>query len=104
MENRIFHLDMDCFFVSVETLFNPLIKAKPAIVAGRNKKGVVSSANYEARKFGIRSAMPVKIALKIYPNLIIANHHMDEYVKYSQNIYKLLSEKIKRVEESSIDE
>lgn len=104
MENKIFHLDMDCFFVSVEILLNPSLKGKPVIVGGRNKKGVVSSASYEARELGIHSAMPVAIALKIYPRLLIANHHMDEYVKYSHLINKLICQKIKNVETGSIDE
>lgn len=104
MENRIFHLDMDCFFVSIEVLLNPSLKGKPVIVGGRNKKGVVSSASYEARELGIHSAMPVVIALKICPKLIIADHHMDEYIKYSHLISNLINKKIKNIETGSIDE
>lgn len=104
MVNRFFCLDMDCFFVSVEISLNPSLKGKPVVVGGRNGHGVVSSASYEARALGIKSAMPIITALKIYKQLIITDHHMDMYVKISNQIHNLLSSVIKNIEQGSIDE
>lgn len=104
MKYNIFHLDLDCFFASVETIKKPFLENKPMVVGGRNKKGVVSSANYEARKYGIKSAMPLHIAKKICKSLIIEDLHIEEYQSISSQIYSLLKSMLKFVEVGSIDE
>ncbi len=104
MEYIIFHIDMDSFFASIEENKNIKFKNKPLVVGGRGKRGVVSSANYVARELGIKSAMPISKALKIYPKLIIADAHFEDYSYYSFAIYSFLKTITKLVEIGSIDE
>ncbi len=101
----IFHVDMDAFFVSVEELFDPSLKGKPVVVGGqRNERGVVSAASYEARKFGIHSAMPLRTAAKLCPQAIFVNGHLDRYRQASQQVYGVLNSFSPLVEMASIDE
>lgn len=106
--NNIFHIDMDAFFVSIEILKNKNLEKKPIAVGGNKKEGIISSANYMARSFGVRSAMPLFIAKKICPDLIIVNinqEKMETYNNISKNIFKMLKRNItSKVEIGSIDE
>jgi DNA polymerase-4 len=105
LPRTIFHVDMDAFFVSVEELFDPSLKGKPVIVGGqRNERGVVSAASYEARKFGVHSAMPLRTAAKLCPQAIFVNGHLDRYREASQQVYCVLNSFSPLVEMASIDE
>jgi DNA polymerase-4 len=101
----IFHVDMDAFFVSVEELYDPSLKGKAVVVGGqRHERGVVSAASYEARKFGVHSAMPLRTAAKMCPQAIFVDGHPDRYREYSEKAYKVLASFSPQVEMASIDE
>jgi DNA polymerase-4 len=101
----IFHVDMDAFFVSVEELFDPSLKGKAVVVGGqRDERGVVSAASYEARKFGVHSAMPLRTAAKQCPHAIFVNGHPERYHECSQKVYKVLGMFSPQVEMASVDE
>jgi DNA polymerase-4 len=101
----IFHVDMDAFFVSVEELFDPSLKGKAVVVGGqRDERGVVSAASYEARKFGVHSAMPLRTAAKICPHAIFVDGHPDRYRECSEKVHKVLTTFSPLVEMASIDE
>jgi DNA polymerase-4 len=101
----IFHVDMDAFFVSVEELFDPSLKGKAVVVGGqRDERGVVSAASYEARKFGVHSAMPLRTAAKQCPHAIFVNGHPERYRECSQKVYKVLGMFSPQVEMASVDE
>jgi DNA polymerase-4 len=101
----IFHVDMDAFFVSVEELFDPSLKGKAVVVGGqRDERGVVSAASYEARKFGVHSAMPLRTAAKMCPQAIFVNGHPERYRECSEQVYKVLDAFSPQVEMASIDE
>ncbi|MGD9158528.1 MAG: DNA polymerase IV [Desulfobacteraceae bacterium] len=100
----IIHLDMDAFYPSVEILDNPELKGKPVIVGGSSKRGVVSSASYEARKFGVHSAQPIAQALKLCPKGIFLPVRMDRYKELSDKIFEIFHRFTPLVEPLSIDE
>ena len=101
----IFHVDMDAFFVSVEELFNPELKGKAVVVGGqRDERGVVSAASYEARKFGVHSAMPLRTAAKLCPQAIFVNGHPDRYRECSEKVHSVLTSFSPQVEMASIHE
>src|SRR5260221_360145 len=101
----IFHVDIDAFFVSVEELYNPELKGKAVVVGGqRGERGVVSAASYEARKFGVHSAMPLRTAAKLCPHAIFLNGHPDRYRESSQKARAVLEDFSPAVEMASIDE
>ena len=101
----IFHVDMDAFFVSVEELFDPSLKGKAVVVGGRpNERGVVSAASYEARKFGVHSAMPLRTAAKLCPHAIFVEGHPTRYRDASEQVYSVLNRFSPLVEMASIDE
>src|SRR5215471_16022536 len=105
VERLIFHVDMDAFFVSVEELFNPALKGKAVVVGGqRDERGVVSAASYEARKFGVHSAMPLRTAAKQCPHAIFVDGHPERYRECSEKAYKVLGRFTPQVEMASIDE
>ncbi|MFZ0800736.1 MAG: DNA polymerase IV [Terriglobales bacterium] len=101
----IFHVDMDAFFVSVEELFDPGLKGKAVIVGGqRDERGVVAAACYEARKFGVHSAMPLRTAAKLCPHAIFVDGHRHRYLEYSEKVHAVLTTFSPLVEMASIDE
>ena len=100
----ILHIDMDAFFAAIEQRDNPALKNKPVIVSGHSKRSVVSTASYEARKFGIRSAMPVFQAKQRCDHLIIVPGDMKKYRANSNKIMEILSDYSPLVEQVSIDE
>ncbi|CCK80390.1 DNA polymerase IV [Desulfobacula toluolica] len=100
----ILHIDMDAFFAAVEQRDNPALKNKPVIVSGKSKRSVVSTASYEARKFGIRSAMPVFQAMQKCDHLIIIPANIKKYQADSKKIMEILSGFSPLVEPVSIDE
>jgi DNA polymerase-4 len=96
---------MDAFFVSVEELLNPELKGKAVVVGGqRDERGVVSAASYEARKFGVHSAMPLRTAAKLCPHAIFLDGHMDLYQEHSRKVRTVLQDFSPAIEMVSIDE
>jgi DNA polymerase-4 len=101
----IFHVDMDAFFVSVEELYDPSLRGKAVVVGGqRHERGVVSAASYEARKFGVHSAMPLRTAAKHCPHAIFVDGHPERYRECSEKVYEVLTSFSPQVEMASIDE
>src|SRR4051812_47717708 len=103
-QRYIAHFDLDAFFVSVECLNDPSLKGKPLIVGGHNERGVVAACSYEARKFGVHSAMPMKTAMRLCPHAIVVSGTRGEYSKYSRIVTEIIAEKAPLFEKASIDE
>ncbi|MDR6970295.1 DNA polymerase IV [Leifsonia shinshuensis] len=103
-EAAILHVDMDAFFASVELLERPDARGKPAIVGHAGGRGVVTSATYEARRYGVRSAMPMSQAIRLCPNAIILPPHYERYTEYSAKVMEIFHEVTPLVEPLSIDE
>lgn len=95
---------MDAFFASVEQLDNPELRGKPVAVGGSGERSVVAAASYEARKFGVRSAMPSVTAKRLCPGLIFVRHHFERYHEISSEVFGIFSEYTEKVEPLSIDE
>src|ERR1700693_4433852 len=103
--SSILHVDMDAFFVSIELLDRPELRGKPVVVGGQpDQRGVVSAASYEARKYGIQSAMPLRTAAKLCPHAIFleSRHHL--YSEWSDRIAAILGKYSPVVEMASVDE
>lgn len=102
----IFHLDLDAFFVSVERILDPKLNGKPVIVGGDPKygRGVVAACSYEARTFGLHSAMPIRTAYKLCPHGIYLHGHFEEYERYSNAVKNILERYAPLIEQASIDE
>ncbi|WP_375384134.1 DNA polymerase IV [uncultured Microbacterium sp.] len=100
----ILHVDMDAFYASVEILDDPSLKGKPIIIGAPDGRSVVSSASYEARRFGVRSAMPVGQALRLCPNAIVVLPHFDRYIAKSGEVMEIFHSFTPLVEPLSIDE
>jgi len=101
---HIAHLDLDAFFVSVECLKNSQLRGLPLIVGGSSDRGVVAACSYEARKFGIHSAMPIKLARRLCPQVKIIKGDMESYGKYSRMVTEILQKTTPLFEKASIDE
>jgi DNA polymerase-4 len=100
----IVHLDLDTFFVSVERLFDDRLKGKPILIGGSSDRGVVASCSYEARKFGIHSAMPMRTARQLCPEAIVVRGDFEKYSQKSQEITEIIREGVPLFEKASIDE
>jgi DNA polymerase-4 len=92
-DKHIIHMDQDAFFVSVEILKDPTLTGKPVIIGGLSDRGVVASCSYEARKYGVHSAMPSRLARQLCPHAIFVKGSMEDYSKKSHEITELLQEK-----------
>ena len=104
MQQAQMHIDLDSFFVSVECLNNPKLLGKPVIVGGTSMRGVVAACSYEARKYGLHSAMPIVTARKLCPNGIYLSGDMDSYSKKSNEVTQIVTSAAPVVEKASIDE
>jgi DNA polymerase IV len=104
MGRSIVHMDLDTFFVSVERLQNSKLQGKPVIIGGASDRGVVSSCSYEARRYGVHSAMPMKLARALCSEAIVVRGDMDSYSKYSRMVTAIIAEKAPVYEKASIDE
>lgn len=100
----ILHVDMDAFFASVELLSRPELRGTPVIVGGIGPRSVVSAANYEARRYGVNSAMPMSLALRRCPNATVLPGSYDLYAKYSRQVLAIFEDATPLVEPLSIDE
>ena len=103
-DRAVLHMDLDSFFVSVECLRDSSLIGKPLIIGGMSSRGVVASCSYEARRFGVHSAMPVKMALRLCPQAIVMRGDMDEYTKYSHLVTEVIADESPVYEKASIDE
>jgi DNA polymerase-4 len=101
---KIIHIDMDAFFASVEQLDHPELRGKPVAVGGSGPRSVVAAASYEARKFGVRSAMPSVVAKRLCPGLIFVRHNFSRYTEISAQVFSIFSEYTDLIEPLSIDE
>ena len=104
MKRSILHMDLDTFFVSVERLLDSRLLGKPVLIGGTSDRGVVASCSYEARSFGIHSAMPMKLARQLCPEAIIIRGNSGTYTKYSQMVTDIIKEDVPLYEKTSIDE
>ena len=104
MNNTIIHLDMDAFYASVEQRDNPAYRNKPLIVGGTSNRGVVASASYEARAFGVKSAMPIVIAKRLCPQAICVLPNMKAYKEESEKILNIMGRYTPMIEPLSLDE
>ena len=103
-DRTIVHFDLDTFFVSVERLLNSRLNGKPVIIGGTSDRGVVASCSYEARKYGVSSAMPMRMALRLCQDAIVVRGDMDAYSRYSGMVTDIIAEKSPVFEKASIDE
>ncbi|TVR38269.1 MAG: DNA polymerase IV [Cryomorphaceae bacterium] len=102
--SAIAHLDLDTFFVSVERLIDSQLNGKPILIGGTSDRGVVASCSYEARRFGVHSAMPMRLAKQLCPEAVVIRGNTMNYTKYSRMVTDIVREAVPVVEKSSIDE
>lgn len=103
-ERAVLHLDLDAFFASVECLRNAQLKDKPLLIGGSSGRGVVASCSYEARRYGIHSAMPMKMALRLCPDAVVLRGDMEVYSRVSKLITEIVASEVPVFEKASIDE
>ncbi len=103
-DRSILHLDLDTFFVSVERLRDNRLKGRPVIIGGMSDRGVVSSCSYEARRYGVSSAMPMKLARNMCPDAVVIRGDMELYSNYSNMVTGIIAEKAPLYEKASVDE
>jgi DNA polymerase-4 len=104
MERSVAHMDLDSFFVSVECLRDSRLKGLPLIIGGGSDRAVVSSCSYEARRFGVHSAMPVKLAKRLCPDAVVIGGDMELYSRYSKLVTEIIAERAPLYEKASVDE
>ncbi|MDG2280188.1 MAG: DNA polymerase IV [Flavicella sp.] len=104
MERSIVHMDLDTFFVSCERLLDSRLNGKPILIGGTSDRGVVASCSYEARTFGIHSAMPMRMAKQLCPEAIVLRGNSGIYTKYSQLVTEVVKEAVPLYEKTSVDE
>ena len=104
MDTQILHLDLDAFFVAVECKNNPRLLGRPLIVGGSSRRGVVAACSYEARRFGVHSAMPMHLALQLCPDATVISGDMESYSRHSQLVTEVIAAQAPVFEKSSIDE
>ena len=104
IDRTILHLDLDSFFVSVERIAHPELKGKPILIGSDSDRGVVASCSYEARTFGVRSAMPMKMAKQLCPEAIILRGNSGAYMQKSDEVTEIIREKVPLFEKTSVDE
>lgn len=103
-DRAVLHLDLDAFFASVEQLRNPSLRGKPVLVGGRGARAVVASCSYEARRFGLHSAMPMGMALRRCPQAVVVHGDMAVYAAYSRAVAEIIASEAPVFEQASIDE
>lgn len=104
MDRNIIHMDLDAFFVAVECRKNPSLKGKPLIVGGQSRRGVVAACSYEARAFGVHSAMPMYLAMQLCPEATIISGDMEAYSQMSHEVTEIIAYNAPLFEKASIDE
>src|SRR6185369_14840083 len=103
-DTPILHVDLDAFFAAVEQLDDPRLRGKPVVVGGLGHRGVVSTASYEARPYGVHSAMPMSRARKLCPHALIVPPRFDRYTELSEQVMKVFGNFSPEVEALSLDE
>ena len=104
MEKAIMHMDLDTFFVSCERKLDKKLEGKPILIGGTSDRGVVASCSYEARRFGVHSAMPMRMARQLCPEAIILRGNSGVYSKFSDEVTSIIREAVPLYEKSSVDE
>ena len=104
MNHSVIHLDLDAFFVAVECKLNDKLKGRPLIVGGQSRRGVVAACSYEARQFGVHSAMPMYLALQLCPDAKVISGDMEAYSQHSHLVTEIIADVAPMFEKASIDE
>ncbi|MDH4057589.1 MAG: DNA polymerase IV, partial [Cyclobacteriaceae bacterium] len=104
MDRNIIHLDLDAFFVAVECKRNTKLNGKPLIIGGSSRRGVVAACSYEARRFGVHSAMPMYLAMQLCPDALVISGDMEAYSQHSHMVTDIIADSAPMFEKSSIDE